>query len=531
MLTTEELKNNTFLGIVEDNADPLKVGRCRIRVFNVFDDIPTDDIPWASPFKDMNGNEFNVPDKGKILTVHFDSGNIYTPEYIYAQHYNINLKKKLEDLSKSDYLTFKSLIFDHKTQIYVNDSEGLKIDHKFNMINIKDTSINLNLKDNMASLNLGCDVAQQRAILGDHFLTWFDEFVQNLLGGPYLGNLGAPVVANPAFIQLLLKYQALKEPKFLSHHVNIVDNEAVNKLDRVADGQIGDNIKTTKKQKQKQIKDLTQREPIKYKPVDGQSTDIPQGANLTPSANANGTVENANPTPDDVAITPSVNDDIQKILDFMKSKNYTIYTRAYEVNIVGVRRQYQGNDYSDAFIDDLYVIYKDDKGNWQKGLYRISTIPGKGIKDPATGKYLPLKEWEATGKGKDRKLVQRTPNLGTLIEGQYKDLYVMGTHLEQRALKTAGKQSAYRDRDKGNPDKITYSTQDTGNLAMYIHAGYYYPAGQANGTKVSNFSEGCQVFKDKNSLDHFFSILDKHIAKGYNKKFTYTLIRATDCNL
>jgi hypothetical protein len=30
----------------------------------------------------------------------------------------------------------KSLIFDHKTQIYVNESEGLKLDHKWNNMNI-----------------------------------------------------------------------------------------------------------------------------------------------------------------------------------------------------------------------------------------------------------------------------------------------------------------------------------------------------------------------------------------------------------
>jgi hypothetical protein len=88
-------------------------------------------------------------------------------------------------------------MFDHKTQIYSNDDEGLKLDYKFNNINLKTNSININLKDNFSKLNLGTETSNQQVILGNHFLNWFDEFVDNLLGvngGPYNGNLGAPVV-------------------------------------------------------------------------------------------------------------------------------------------------------------------------------------------------------------------------------------------------------------------------------------------------------------------------------------------------
>ena len=137
-------------------------------------EVKTENIPWAFPWKDLNGNAFNVPDIGKIVIVVFENGNQNTPEYISSDHYNVNLEKKLESLSKEDYLTMKALIFDHKTQIYVNDSEGLKIDHKFNNINIKDQSINVNLKDNFGKVNLGTENATQRAILGDTFTNWLD---------------------------------------------------------------------------------------------------------------------------------------------------------------------------------------------------------------------------------------------------------------------------------------------------------------------------------------------------------------------
>lgn len=71
--------HKTYIGMVEDNNDPSRMGRCKIRVFDIFDgrskedkyDIDLEDLPWAVPHKDINGNEFNIPDKGKVVTVIF----------------------------------------------------------------------------------------------------------------------------------------------------------------------------------------------------------------------------------------------------------------------------------------------------------------------------------------------------------------------------------------------------------------------------------------------------------------------------
>lgn len=125
------MKDSTYIGVVEDNQDPQKLGRVKVRVLNIFDNLSLADIPWANPWKDLNGNGFNIPDKGKIVIVVFDKGDKNRPEFIYSDHYNDNLESKLKSLSDSSYLSMKSLIFDHRTQIYVNDTEGLKIDHKY----------------------------------------------------------------------------------------------------------------------------------------------------------------------------------------------------------------------------------------------------------------------------------------------------------------------------------------------------------------------------------------------------------------
>lgn len=235
-------KSKTYVGVVEDNADPKKLGRLKIRVMDVYEGILTEDIPWANPWKDLNGNEFNLPEIGKVMVVTFDQGNENSPEYIYADHYNVNLEKKLASMDISDYKSMKSIIFDHKTQFYINDTEGLKLDYKYNNINIKSDSINLNLKDNNANLNLGDESADQQAILGNYFIDWLGKFLDTLQNGG-LYNAGGPTMANPALVKLILEFKATKDLKFLSHNVNVVDNNGVRTVansNREDEAQYGD---------------------------------------------------------------------------------------------------------------------------------------------------------------------------------------------------------------------------------------------------------------------------------------------------
>jgi len=239
-------KNQTYVGIVEENIDPRKIGRCRVRVIDIFDDIPVEDIPWASPWKDLNGNSFNVPDKGKVVTVVFDSGNIYKPEYIYAEHFNINLENKLKNLSDEDYLSMKGIFFDQSTQIYRNKSEGLKIDHEYTNLNLdKNGNILLNLRDNKSVITLGSRDADEEAILGTTFMQWFDLFIQNLEVGAYIDGNGSQVISNPSFMACLAQYEELRSD-FVSEHVRIAKNKKIIKQNRQYINQFGDNWKSSK---------------------------------------------------------------------------------------------------------------------------------------------------------------------------------------------------------------------------------------------------------------------------------------------
>jgi hypothetical protein len=494
-------KNKTYIGIVEENNDPNKLGRVRIRVVNVFDELEVEDIPWASPWKDLNGNSINIPEIGKVLLVVFDQGDSNKPEYIYANHYNVNLENKLKSLSDEDYKSMKSILFDHKTQIYVNDSEGLKIDHKYNNINITEDSINFNLKDNNRNVNIGDETAGQQAILGNHWMDWFDEFVDNLLGlngGPFLGNLTAPVIANPAFIAVLTKYKALRDPVFLSHHVNIVDNNKATTVrgeDRENEPQYGDTWNASKRKNDKATKANEN-----FSPVDGAKQEF--DPNYVPPE--------TDGTPDDVlSETPyeeldlsktESNERIDKLVRFMESKNYKVYDTPGVLNIVSMRKKDNG-DVTNVFDDVMYVFFKTKQNKWQLVEYQITTTPG----------YKP-------------RTTELPDNVAVLALGQYVDQYKLGFHQgrkDHKCLKFA--RSVVHRNDRSDEYNYTASTEE-GYFGINIHRSNP----RSSSTYVFNWSHGCQVFKNVNQFKQFIKLCENQVSISNKDTFTYTLCRKSE---
>jgi hypothetical protein len=395
--------NKTYVGIVEDNQDPKKIGRVKVRVMDVFDDIPLEDIPWAMPWKDLNGNQFNTPERGKVVMVVFDQGNQDNPEFIYSDHYNINLENKLSKLSDSDYLSMKSLIFDHKTQLYVNDSEGLKIDHKYNNINLIEDGINLNLKDNNASINIGDASADQQAILGNHFMDWLDEFLEILLKGG-LFNIGGPALSSPALLKSIIEFKALKDIKFLSHHVNIVDNnkiKTVNSESREDDPQYGDkwtstkdeNNLTEKKQESFQPREGPKEEfnqPVEEEKTQSQSVVGEQGSSVNSDLNSSSIGVNQNTYIEEPPKQESPL--VERLIKFLESKNYKVFGEKGILNMVAFRNKDNGVP-TNKFDESLFVFYRDNNSEWELKEYKITTVPGEeiGLKDTkilAFGQYV-----------------------------------------------------------------------------------------------------------------------------------------------
>jgi hypothetical protein len=207
------------------------LGRVKIRVQNIFEDIPKNDIPWASCFSSVHGKSFNIPALGKIVNVIFDGSILYNPIYINTDNYNINLQDKLESLSDKDYNNFVALLFDDRTRIY-SETDDFTIDFLINKIKMTSDSINLELKDNSRKINLGAEDANQSAVLGNHFIMeWFLDFLNILVQPTALtGNLGAPVLKTDLDAHM---QKFIDNPnKFISSNVFISDNGSISKLER-----------------------------------------------------------------------------------------------------------------------------------------------------------------------------------------------------------------------------------------------------------------------------------------------------------
>ena len=527
----KQFNDKKYLGIIEDNNDPDRQNKCRIRVINVFDGLPVEDLPWAVPFKDHNGLACNLPDVGKVVAIEFENGDIYNPIYKYGEHYNVNLQEKLDTISDEDYLSMKSLLFDHVTQIYTNESEGLKLDHKFNLFNITDSTIDLGLKDNYGSVNIGTADASQQAILGNHFLDWFSTFVDHLLGsqgGPFFGNLLAPIVPHPGFISHLLQYKALKEPKFLSHNINFNDNGYVDRLSRVNTPQKGDTWKSTTEDN-----NLTKSNiPTGFEPSSGNKDTTPNGQLTSSEEVGNNGLNSGNDI--EMPDIGETNEDVLILIKVLKNKGYRLFDKPYEMNIIGVRFQYPGEKYTNRFSDKLYTFYIDNNNEWNIKKWNISTMPGTKIRMRdrntnalLTEKYSKFKE-KVDPKSiplylslkKYVKYLGRT-GLGILQPSQYINTFKLSTYSGAPALKSVGNQYAYRD-SNWDSDIITYSSEDgPTNFVMHLHKAF------PGGSSVNNWSEGCQVFPTDVSIKSFAKLCDMHIKRNSNQ-FSYTLITSND---
>jgi hypothetical protein len=502
----------TYVGVVEDVQDPNKEGRVKARVLDIFDDVKKEDLPWASPWKDLSGGQFGVPDIGKVVIIVFEQGDPYKPEYICSEHWNINLESKLKSLSDTDYASMRSVLFDHKTQIYSNDSEGLKVDYKFNNINITDNSINLNLKDNNMTLNIGDSTANQQMILGTNWMNWFDKFVESFLQNlAFIGNAGSPVLISPAFAKTLAEYQSLKDSKFLSHHVNVVDNNKVStvKIDsREEVAQSGDAWKSTKTENT-----LTTVSEETSKPVEGEKPPYDEKFASPDATDPSVKVE------DPITLDPTVvappnpkelqsNKDIEKLVWFMKSKNYVIYENNHELNIVGMRsiNKIEG-DVTNKFDEIMYVFYRDENSNWNLSEFNITTVPGLKPPPPNNPKLEVLPEKVAMLRLGQYVEQLKMSNFG---DPNNENMYHKCLVFERCAIHRNTEPDFY---DWDSPTEI-------GPFPVSIHrASKRYPSVE----KVYIYSKGSQVFKSLNQYDLFMKLVDNQINKAKKDKFTYTL--------
>lgn len=121
-----------YIGTVENNNDPLKLGRLQIRILGLHthnrqklsEDVehylPTDDLPWAIPVIPMASSidgigDFNVIQNGSKVIVFFMDKNLQQPFYIGSIPFN------LEHLPDFDY-GFSDPTKQHPKESYLNEN-------------------------------------------------------------------------------------------------------------------------------------------------------------------------------------------------------------------------------------------------------------------------------------------------------------------------------------------------------------------------------------------------------------------------
>ena len=84
----------SYLGCVEDNRDPEKLGRLKVRIAP-YSELATEELPWAYPKLGTHGNSaeyggLNVPEVGSQVRIDFPSKDLTAPYYSGAELNEVN---------------------------------------------------------------------------------------------------------------------------------------------------------------------------------------------------------------------------------------------------------------------------------------------------------------------------------------------------------------------------------------------------------------------------------------------------------
>jgi hypothetical protein len=188
-------------------------------------------------------------------------------------------------------------------------------------------------------------------------------------------------------------------------------------------------------------------------------------------------------------------DTFNKIKGLLRFKGYKLFTRPYELNLVGLRSK---STIPNRFDDELHVFYKLPNDNWEYHVFKITTDPGTfWLNNP-----------------------ENPEGTAILAEGQYIGSHVLGLH---RGLYTALVQNkpvtVMRDYDRNAVLDFYNGKKFTGKFGINIHR-----ANKVGTTKtVDKNSAGCQVFENASDFDVFIKLCQQHVSRVGNA-FTYTLI-------
>jgi len=186
---------------------------------------------------------------------------------------------------------------------------------------------------------------------------------------------------------------------------------------------------------------------------------------------------------------------IRAVLRILKNRNYRVYSKPFQLNIVGIR---SNKTESNRFDDLLLVFYKNSLLKWSFLVFPITTDPGTyWLKNPLN-----------------------VDGTAILKEGQYVDAYRLGQHRGQyKALIQNKPVTVIRDYDRNAYLDFFNGNERTGYFGINIHRAL--AIGETK--EINKWSAGCQVFAKSDDFAKFLALCETH-AVHHGNKFTYTLI-------
>ncbi len=186
---------------------------------------------------------------------------------------------------------------------------------------------------------------------------------------------------------------------------------------------------------------------------------------------------------------------LQKMKAILRHKKFEIFSRPFELNIVGLRSK---SVIPNLFDDEIHVFYKVSKLKWQYHIFKATTDPGTyWLKQP-----------------------MQPQGTAILSEGQYKDAWRLGLHKgEYLALVQSKAINIIRDYNRDAVLDFKNGKKEHGEFGIDIHR-----ANRIGETKtVDKNSAGCQVFESANDFNLFIRLCERHKSL-YGNSFTYALV-------
>lgn len=183
------------------------------------------------------------------------------------------------------------------------------------------------------------------------------------------------------------------------------------------------------------------------------------------------------------------------IINILLEKSYEIYSRPFELNIIGIR---SSSTRPNRFDDEIHVAFKNSLNKWVHFIFPATTDPGTyWLQNP-----------------------MNPQGTAILEQGQYNGAYQIGLHRgKYYALIQRKPVTVLRDYDRNAVLDFQNGRPNTGMFGINIHHA------SENGTSktVDRNSAGCQVFSSISDFNGFMQLCENH-RRLYGNLFTYTLI-------